>query len=83
MIFRLKSDGLGTGLLSPLQKHLVAKGIVPASVLTDTDSYPIPEDQLRLASHNVMFGYAGVELLFSDPERAKPHERAHCFRSCA
>ncbi len=55
-----------------LQQQLVADGVVPESVLTDTDSYPIPDPVLKLASHNVMFGYEGVSFLFADPERAKP-----------
>ncbi len=58
-----------------LQQHLVASGVVPESVLTDTDSYPIPESVLKLATHNVMFGYEGLPFLFADPERAKPYLR--------
>ena len=55
-----------------LQRHLVEKGIVPQQVLTDTDSYPLSGDALKLASHDVMFGYGGLPYLFADPERAKP-----------
>lgn len=56
-----------------LQQQLVEDGVVPESVLTDTDSYPIPDSVLKLASHNVMFGYEGLPFLFADPERAKPY----------
>lgn len=55
-----------------LQKHLVEKGVVPESVLTDRDSYPLSDTQLKLATHDVMFGYSGLQVLFADPERAKP-----------
>ncbi|NLS92971.1 MAG: FAD-dependent oxidoreductase [Planctomycetaceae bacterium] len=56
-----------------LQRHLVEQGIVPENVLTDTDSYPIHDSVLELASHNVMFGYGGLPFLFADPQRAKPY----------
>jgi ribulose 1,5-bisphosphate synthetase/thiazole synthase len=56
-----------------LQKHLVEKGVIPESVLADRDSYPIPDDTLKLASHDVMFNYSGLQYLFAEPERAKPH----------
>lgn len=56
-----------------LQRHLVDQGIVPESVLTDKDSYPLSNAQLKLASHDVMFGYSGLSYLFADPERAKPY----------
>jgi ribulose 1,5-bisphosphate synthetase/thiazole synthase len=56
-----------------LQQHLVEQGIVPEHVLTDTDSFPIHDSVLELASHNVMFGYGGLPFLFADPKRAKPY----------
>jgi hypothetical protein len=59
--------------IKALQKHLVEKGIVPESVLTDADSYPLSDAQLKLASHDVMFGYSGLPYLFADPARAKPY----------
>lgn len=55
-----------------LQQQLVDKGNVPASVLTDVDSYPIPDGMLKLASHDAMFNYGNLPFLFADPERAKP-----------
>jgi hypothetical protein len=58
--------------IKALQKHLVEKGVIPESVLSDTDSYPISDAQLKLASHDVMFGYGGLAYLFADPARAKP-----------
>ncbi len=56
-----------------LQQHLVEKGVVPEHVLTDTDSYPIHDSVLNLASHHVMFGYEGLPFLFADPQRARPY----------
>jgi hypothetical protein len=55
-----------------LQKHLVEKDILPESVLSETDSYPLSDDLLKLAAHDVMFNYSGLQFLFADPERAKP-----------
>ena len=59
-----------------LQQKLVQDGVVPESVLTDTDSYPISDSALKLATHNVMFGYEGLPLLFAAPQRAIPHLQA-------
>ena len=56
-----------------LQHKLVAEGVVPETVLTDTDSYPVSDSALELASHNVMFGYEGLPVLFADPGRAIPY----------
>ncbi|OGV70386.1 MAG: hypothetical protein A2283_14095 [Lentisphaerae bacterium RIFOXYA12_FULL_48_11] len=58
-----------------LQQHLVERGIVPSKVLTDNDSYPLSEEMLKVASHDVMFGYGGLPFIFADPERAKPYLR--------
>ncbi len=55
-----------------LQRHLVEKRILPDAVLSEQDSYPIADTQLRLAAHDVMFGYSGLPYLFADPARAKP-----------
>lgn len=56
-----------------LQQHLVEKGIIPASTLTEHDSYPIPDVMLQMAAHNVMIGYDDLPFLFADPARAKPY----------
>lgn len=56
-----------------LQKHLVEVGVVPETVLTDVDSFPISDSQLKLASYHVMFGYEGLPYIFAAPERALPH----------
>jgi hypothetical protein len=46
------------------------KGVVPESVLTDRDSYPLSDTQLKLATHDVMFGYSGLQVL--SPTRSGP-----------
>ncbi|MFO7938100.1 MAG: FAD-dependent oxidoreductase [Kiritimatiellia bacterium] len=54
-----------------LQKHLVDVGIIPESVLHETDSYPISDACLKMAAHDVMFNYCGLPYLFAAPERSK------------
>jgi thioredoxin reductase len=56
-----------------LQQHLVEKGIIPATVLTERDSHPVPDVMLQMAAHNVMIGYDDLPWLFADPARAKPY----------
>lgn len=55
-----------------LQKHLFEVGNIPESVLTETDSYPISDMMLKLATHDLMMGYGNVAFLFADPERSVP-----------
>ncbi len=43
--------------IKKLQKHLVEKGNLPESVLTDTDSYPLQDDQIEAAVKNVVNQY--------------------------
>lgn len=56
-----------------LQQHLVEKGIIPATVVGERDSHPIPDVMLQMAAHNAMIGYGDLPWLFADPTRAKPH----------
>jgi ribulose 1,5-bisphosphate synthetase/thiazole synthase len=56
-----------------LQQHMVERGILPETVLTEKDSYPLSDSQLKLASHDVMLGYGGLPYIFADPVRAKPY----------
>ncbi|OQB85499.1 MAG: hypothetical protein BWX88_01765 [Planctomycetes bacterium ADurb.Bin126] len=55
-----------------LQKHLVQVGNLPASVLTDDDSYPIPVQRLKQAVAAAAKDYAGVELLLAQPGDSIP-----------
>ncbi|RJP27828.1 MAG: FAD-dependent oxidoreductase [Candidatus Omnitrophota bacterium] len=43
--------------IKKLQQHLVEKGNLPASVLTDVDSYPLPKEQIDAAVKNVAKQY--------------------------
>lgn len=58
--------------IQSLQQQLVDKGIIPASVLDERDSHPVPDVMLQMAAHNVMIGYDDLPFLFADPVRAKP-----------
>lgn len=60
-----------------LQRELVEKGIVPESVLSMPDNFPLPDEALRtavsaLASPTEKNPYPGLQALVSDPERALP-----------
>ncbi len=58
-----------------LQRHLVEKGIVPESVLTDTDTPPVPEDRLDWAVRSLPSEWTGLEVVLSDTNRALPKLR--------
>lgn len=55
-----------------LQKVLVGKGVVPESVLTDGDSFPLPDEAVSEAVNTLPDGYRGLAVLFADPSRALP-----------
>ncbi len=58
--------------VAELQRHLVEVGNLPESVLGAKDSYPISDELLTLATHDVLINYGGVAYLFADPQRARP-----------
>ncbi len=55
-----------------LQRHLIEKGNVPESVLTDHDSYPLPLDTVWAAVESVADDYRGVAVLLAQPAEALP-----------
>ena len=59
--------------LKKLQKHLVEKGNLPESVLTDTDSFPLPEAKIAEAVEWVVNDFNGLDIILAQPEDAKPH----------
>lgn len=59
-----------------LQQHLVAKGVLPESVLTDVDAPSLSEESLVRAVARVTDNYHDVEVLMAEPERALPLLRA-------
>lgn len=55
-----------------LQRHLVDKGILPAQVLNETDSFPVPEARVRQAVEAVTQDYAQLEVLLARFDLAQP-----------
>ena len=62
--------------LRELQKHLVDKGNLPAEVLTETDSFPLPKERVEQAVKTVANDFNGIEVVFTQPEQALPLLRA-------
>jgi len=58
--------------IKALQKHLVDIGNLPASVLTDRDSYPMPADRIAAAVEAVKNDYTGVSVILAQPDQAVP-----------
>lgn len=54
-----------------LQQHLVEIGNLPESVLTDEDSYPLPDDKIAEAVANLPEGRGGA-VIMAFPERSLP-----------
>lgn len=59
-----------------LQRQLVEKGNLPAEVLTQADSFPLPKEQIEEAVKCVMNDFQGLEKIFAEPEQAMPLLRA-------
>jgi hypothetical protein len=56
-----------------LQKRLVQIGNLPASVLKDKDSYPLPAETVRAAVEGLKSGYnTGIAVILANPEEALP-----------
>jgi hypothetical protein len=55
-----------------LQQHLVEKGNLPAEVLTQKDSFPLPQERIEQAVRSVRNDFEGIEVLFAQPEQAQP-----------
>jgi len=53
-----------------LQKHLVEKGNLPKTVLTDKDSYPLSREKVAAAVRGVANGYAGISVILAQPADA-------------
>ena len=53
-----------------LQKHLVEKGNLPAEVLTETDSFPLPKETVAQAVKTLQNDFNGIEVIFTQPEQA-------------
>jgi len=55
-----------------LQRHLVEKGNLPETVLTHTDSFPLPKEKVEQAVRTVAKEFEGIEIIFAQPEIALP-----------
>ncbi|MFQ6035662.1 MAG: FAD-dependent oxidoreductase [Sedimentisphaerales bacterium] len=58
--------------IKALQKHLIAKGNLPERVLTDTDSFPLPQEAIAQAVKSVINDFEGLQVVLAQPERALP-----------
>lgn len=58
--------------IKALQRHLVGKGILPAGILTETDSFPLSREQIAEAVRAVTNGWQQLERVLVEPEVAKP-----------
>lgn len=70
----------GVGLrdidVKELQQRLVKKGNLPASVLNDKDSYPLPPERIKAAVDNAASGYTDVAVILAQPDAALPMLRS-------
>jgi hypothetical protein len=55
-----------------LQRHLVEVGCLPDRVLTDTDSFPLPTDQVAKAVRAVPDDWRGLPVVLAQPEQSLP-----------
>jgi hypothetical protein len=53
-----------------LQRHLIEKGNLPERVLTDKDSFPLPEEAIAQAVKRVVNDFDGLEIVLSQPQKA-------------
>ncbi len=60
--------------IKAIQKQLIAKGIVPEHVLSDTDSYPLPDEKIAQAVADVKDG-KGMAVIVTHAEKAIPELR--------
>ena len=58
--------------IKALQRHLVKKGNLPKKVLTDKDSFPLPQKEVAEAVERVVNNYDGLEILLAQRRDAIP-----------
>lgn len=64
--------------IKALQRHLVEKGNVRESVLSDVDSYPVSLERVAEAVRTVTRDYEGLPVLLASPDLAMPLLRDAC-----
>ena len=58
--------------IKSLQRHLIRKGNLPESVLTETDSFPLPKEKIADAVSQLTNDFNGIELVLAHQDTAKP-----------
>jgi len=58
--------------IKALQRHLVEKGNLPARVLTDEDSSPLPQEKIAEAVERIVDGFEGLEVILAQQQDAVP-----------
>jgi len=64
-----------------LQKHLIAIGNLPETVLTDKDSFPLPKAKVAEAVAAVVNDYDRLEVLLAQFDTARPMLREACAKA--
>ena len=62
--------------IKALQKHLIEINNLPASVLTETDSFPLPKEKVAHAVQSLAKDYEGLEIALAQFDLAQPLLRA-------
>jgi hypothetical protein len=55
-----------------LQEHLIRKGNLPATILTQGDSLPLPKARIEQAVRNIIKDFNDIEVIFTQIETALP-----------
>jgi len=58
--------------IKALQKHLIKKGNLPERVLTDKDSFPLPQEKIAGAVERVIHDFNGLEVILAHQQEALP-----------
>ncbi len=58
--------------IKALQRLLIKKGNLPESVLTETDSFPMPKEKIADAVAQLVNDFNGIERVLAQPETARP-----------
>ncbi|NIP22674.1 MAG: FAD-dependent oxidoreductase [Phycisphaerae bacterium] len=58
--------------IKALQKHLIEKGNLPERVLTDKDSFPLPQEEIDYAVERVANDFDGLEVVLTQPHYTMP-----------
>ena len=58
--------------IKELQKHLIEKGNLPERVLTDEDSFPLPQEKIAEAVESVVNDFDGLEIVLTQQHEAVP-----------